>query len=303
MAVLMGWLIFRSRPAPDKPQTAAPVAGTSSEGASSAKKSQTEAPDAARTRQVEFPLSPTVGMVFCWIPPGKSRLGSPAGEMKNADHEAEDEHEFSTAGFWLGKYEVTQVEWVAVMRNNPSVHNGRDPNSARGMDTSRFPVEMISWNDAQSFITALNARAGTKDVFGTPGRFVLPTEDEWEYACRGGRGNAEPFYFGKVLDGRQANCFGKKPYGTVTEGPYLGRPTTVGSYAEEYPHPWGLCDMHGNVWEFCDSDRPRPAGKRVLRGASYGDQGAACRAASRNFFGPDTHRYFNVGMRVCYRPR
>ncbi len=268
-------------------------------------KSKRQALSLSSSRQVEYSLSPSVRMVFCWIPAGKSRLGSPPGEARQADHKDESEHDFSTLGFWLGKYEVTQADWLAVMGKNPSVHDGQKPpsasNNVTGMDTSRFPVEDISWEDAQQFIKALNARAKTRDVFEMPGRFAVPTEDEWEYACRGGKGNADPFYFGKTLNGRQANCDGKTPYGTAIQGPSLGRPTVVGSYASEYPHPWGLCDMHGNVWEFCDSDRPRRAGTRVLRGGCW-SRAMDCRAANRNFFGPDTNHYENVGVRVCFRP-
>jgi len=271
-------------------------------------RSRPQSPDLPIIRQVVYSVSPSVRMVFCWIPAGESRLGSPPSEMKQENHEDEMEHVFSTPGFWLGKYEVTQAEWVTVIGKNPSVHDGGKPgihsgwsNKATGMDTSRFPVEDISWEDVQQYIKALNARGGVSEAFGTPGRFAVPTEDEWEYACRGGRGNADPFYFGKVLNGRQANCDGKKPYGTAVPGPSLGRPTVVGSYAGEYPHPWGLCDLHGNVWEFCDSDRPRRADTRVLRGGCWGP-GEECRAANRNYFGPDTNHYGNLGLRVCFRP-
>ena len=253
------------------------------------------------TQQVEYPVSRSLRMVFCWIPTGEARLGSPRGEATRISHEVE--RSFSTMGFWLGKYEVTQAEWAAVMGINPSVHDGDKPGRVARMDTSRFPVEDVTWKDVQMYIKALNNRSGGDDVFGVPGDFTLPSEDEWEYACRGGHGNAEPFYFGGVLNGRQANCDGTKPYGTMVQGPRLGRPTSVGSYASEYQQPWGLCDMHGNVWEFCESERPRPAGTRVLRGGCWGGPGNECRAANRNFFGPDTNHYMNLGFRVCFRPK
>jgi formylglycine-generating enzyme required for sulfatase activity len=243
-------------------------------------------------------------MAFCRIPAGSARLGSPAGETQRTSPESE--HEFTTKGFWLGKFEVTQSEWFAIMGNNPSTHNGRVVGPVAGLDTSRFPVENVSWQDVQRFMQALNDRGDAADAFSVRGAFALPSEDEWEYACRGGKDNSQPFYFGNILNGRQANSDGTRPYGTTTRGPKLGRTTAVGSYAREYPHPWGLCDMHGNVFEFCESDRSRPAGTRVLRGGSFGDSDG-CRAAYRNFFGspnvPDTSRYCNVGFRVCFRPR
>ena len=117
----------------------------------------------------------------------------------------------------------------------------------------------------------------------------------------GGRGNSIAFSFGDSLNGRNANCDGTRPYGTSTLGPMLGRTCSVGSYERSAPHPWGLCDMHGNVHEYCESEA-RPADKRVLRGGCYADGATKCRSAERNLFGPDTNRYNTVGMRVCVRP-
>ncbi len=133
-AVLVGWRMFRV-------EARAQIAEASSAATPSVTKPRSQASDLSITREVEFPVSPSVRMVFCWIPPGESRLGSPPGEAKQAnrpDRGAEDEHVFATPGFWLGKYEVTQAEWVAVMGNNPSAHDGRKPNSATKMDTSRI---------------------------------------------------------------------------------------------------------------------------------------------------------------------
>jgi formylglycine-generating enzyme required for sulfatase activity len=257
-------------------------------------------------RPVHYTLAPAVAMAFCRIPPGNARVGSPTGEAQREGDETE--RDFSTRGFWLGKFEVTQAEWLAVMAHNPSTHDGRKAGPVFGADTSRFPVENVSWEDVHLFLDSVNGRRDAERAFGVPGVFCLPTEDEWEYACRGGKGNAEPFYFGRVLNGRQANSDGTRPYGTAAPGPKLGRPTAVGSYAAEYPHPWGLCDMHGNVWEYCESVRIRHAGTRALKGGSFGDSDG-CRAAYRNLFaaatprGPDTNRYMNVGFRVCFRPR
>jgi formylglycine-generating enzyme required for sulfatase activity len=245
--------------------------------------------------EVDAPIAPGIKMSFCWIPAGKATLGSPAGELGRTANEPE--HEFTTSGFWLGRYEVTQAEWAAVMGQNPSTFDGRKPNQARGMDTSRFPVEDVSYDNCQQFLTKLNSRPEAGRAFPKAGKFVLPHEDEWEYACRGGKGNARPFYFDGELNGRQANYDGSKSGGLP-----IGRPVAVGSYAKGFPHPWGLCDMHGNVWEWCATDRPIPAGHRVIRGGCFFSFPDDCRAANRNLPGPETQKYFNLGFRACYRP-
>jgi formylglycine-generating enzyme required for sulfatase activity len=95
----------------------------------------------------------------------------------------------------------------------------------------------------------LNVLGDREAVFGHVDELVLPHEDAWEFACRGGLGNESAYYWGNKLNGTQANCDGNHPYGTTTTGAYLEGPTAVGEYAEKFPHPWGLCDMHGNVWE------------------------------------------------------
>jgi formylglycine-generating enzyme required for sulfatase activity len=210
------------------------------------------------SKEREFEIAENVSMKFCWIPPGKATLGSPKEEQDRCDDEAE--HEYTTNGFWLGKYLVIQAEWQAVMGNNPSEFDGNKDNEAKGLDTSRFPVDRVSWKDCQNFLKRINSRVGIEKVFGTTGKFVLPEEDQWEYACRGGMGNKRAFYFGNQLNGTQANCDGREPYGTDKKGDYKGRTTEVGSYAKDWPHPWGLCDMSGNVWQWCDKREQSDSG-------------------------------------------
>ncbi|OWK38115.1 serine/threonine kinase [Fimbriiglobus ruber] len=176
---------------------------------------------------------------------------------------------------------------------------GANPSSLK--DGPRFPVENVSREDCQKFLEKVNARPGTATAFGMKGRFVLPHEDEWEYACRGGKGNQEPFSFGGVLNGKQANCRGDLPYGTETKGPNLSKTSMAGSYEKAYPHPWGLYDMHGNVAEWCDSKRKHDKGNSVVRGGSWVNPGYNCRSASRYEEAPDK-RGHNIGFRVAFRP-
>ncbi|MBA4063814.1 MAG: formylglycine-generating enzyme family protein [Isosphaera sp.] len=262
-----------------------------------------------------FEIADGVKMVFCWIPPGEAQLGSPKAERdavlkrlsdaKEPDWlaaEAEDKRgKYTARGFWLGKYEVTQAEWAAVTGKNPSYFDGKQDNKAKGLDAARFPVEQVSWNDCQGFLTKVNGRAGAAKVFGGAGTFALPHEDEWEYAARGGKGNKQAFYWGDRLNGTEANCNGNYPYGTDTKGRYLERPCQVedtngGKYER---HPWGLQHMIGNIWEWCENEYSKD--RRVLRGGSWGTGGVDCRTAFRHWTPPVT-AYDFIGLRVCFRP-
>jgi len=152
----------------------------------------------------DFELAHGVKMKFCWIPAGEAQLGSPKEEQDYImkifhdgdrqdylDDETEEKRgRFKTQGFWLGKYTITQEEWKAVMGENPSFFqpDGRGKDKLlkdKISNTSWFPVEQVSWDDSQIFLGTMNA-LGVAKVFGNVGQFVLPHEDEWEYACRGG---------------------------------------------------------------------------------------------------------------------
>ncbi len=245
-----------------------------------------------------FEIADGVRMVFCYIPPGVATLGSPKGEPEREEDELE--HEYASRVYWLGKYEVTQREWVAVMGDNPSTFDGRKSNKAKGLDTKRYPVDNVSWDDCQTFLKALNEWGRVTETFGKAGRLRLPHEDEWEYACRGGRSNGWAFYWDSILNGARANCDGESPY-RMTPGPSLGRTCDVeftdgGSYAT---HPWGLMHMCGNVWEWCEDEYPGHGRRR--RGGSWASAAAGCRAANRSYDTPDTRRH-SIGLRVCFRP-
>ncbi len=230
-----------------------------------------------------------IGMKLAWIPSGQFLMGSPRTERHRDDDE--DEHAVEiTRSFYLGVHEVTQAQYQKIMGINPSCFSaqGRGRQLVAGIDTSQFPVECVSWNEAVAFCQKLSAL----DEEQQRGRvYRLPTEAEWEYACRGGTTTA--FHYGDSLASTQANFNGNFPYGAGPPGPHLERTTQVGSYA---PNAWGLYDMHGNVWEWCldsyersyyqHSPRQNPAcrqetGQRVMRGGGWTVRGLGGRSADR----------------------
>ncbi|PIE69911.1 MAG: hypothetical protein CSA22_10510 [Deltaproteobacteria bacterium] len=214
---------------------------------------------------------PVTGMAFVWIPEGCFQMGSPENEERRESVEG-PQHQVCLDGFWLGKYEVTQAQWQAVMGSNPSSFKGDD-----------LPVEMVSWKGCQKFLKKLSA--GSEDG----SLYRLPTEAEWEYACRAG--TTTPFSFGETISTDQANYNGNVAYGSGKKGDYREKTTQVGTFP---PNAWGVFDMHGNVWEWCQdvfgkysaySER-NPKGKRfgkyrVLRGGSWRYYPQYCRSADR----------------------
>ncbi len=232
-------------------------------------------PDAGEER--EFEIFSDVKMKFCWIPAGKAILGSPETEYYRSFDEKE--HEFETAGFWMGKYPVTQFQWKAVMGKNSSLFKG-----------DNLPVERVNWDDCQDFIEKC-------DIL----KLRLPHEDQWEYACRGGKGNKQAFYWGNTLNGNRANCCGSYPYGTDKKGARLRKTTEVGSYEKVAPHPWRLCDMIGNVDEWCENPYTEQSPTdRVIRGGNWESMPQVCRSAYRfwaGMFSRDSH--FGFRLIIC----
>ena len=211
-----------------------------------------------------------VEFVFRWIPEGTFTMGSPREE--NDHYYDEVLHEVRiNQGFWMLETEVTQGMWRPFMGVNPS----------RFKSSKRLPVENVSWNDCQRYVERLNALNLCPDGL----KFALPTEAQWEYACRAG--TSSPYSFGNSLNGNNANCNGNVPYGTETQGVSLGETSKVGSYSA---NPWGLYDMHGNVAEWTadwykeypdDPEVPKRQFNRVYRGGSWKDGATYCRSASR----------------------
>ncbi|MCL2304863.1 MAG: formylglycine-generating enzyme family protein [Planctomycetaceae bacterium] len=228
-----------------------------------------------------------VEYAFRWCPPGTFMMGSPENEAKRSDDEKQHQVTLSR-GFWMLETQVTQEMWESVMDDNPSHFGPRIPVE----QGAKHPVEQVSWNDCKDYIQKLNDLGVVPKGF----KFSLPTETQWEYACRAG--TTTPFHFGSVLNGDAANCLGLRPYGTTAIGKFLGKTSEVRSYS---PNAYGLYDMHGNVWEWCDDwygDYPNgavtdPIGTspgsfrgqagpyRVLRGGGWNNGAEICRSARR----------------------
>ena len=217
-------------------------------------------------------------------------MGSPATEKERSQDETQ--HEVTlTQGFRMGVHEVTQAQYGQVMGKNPSYFKG-----------ATLPVETVSYDDALAFCKKLSDLPAEK---AAGRKYRLPTEAEWEYCCRAG--TSTPFHFGNELNGTQANCDGTSPYGTTKQGPYLKKTSPVGSYPA---NAWGLHDMHGNVYEWCQDwygDYPKdsikdPQGsssgeRRVLRGGSWSYTARGCRAGTRSRLSPGNH-IINCGFRL-----
>jgi sulfatase modifying factor 1 len=234
----------------------------------------------------------SVHQVFRWIAPGRFRMGSPADEVERGS--AEVPHEVTLSqGYWIADTACTQAFWLAVWPVNPS-HFQEDGNN---------PVENVAWHDAQRFIAELNRRL--------PGLYArLPTEAEWEYACRAG--TTTPFSFGKQITPEQVNYHGDYPCFGGEKGLYRQRTAPVGTLP---PNPWGLYEMHGNVWEWCadwyaeyppepqvDPSGPAFGRMRVLRGGTWSDPARYARSATRSRIEP-AYRPRSTGFRIVLGQR
>ncbi len=247
---------------------------------------------------VEVEIENPIGMQLRLIPPGEFMMGSPESEEGRRDDESPQHRVRITRPFYLGVYPVTQSEWASVMGNNPSAFSsdGRNSDRVSGLSPDDFPVEMVSWEDAQEFIGELNERS---EETGWVHR--LPTEAEWEHACRAG--TTTRYYFG--VDEAE---LGEYAWFRVNSG---SRPHPVG---QKRPNAWGLYDMHGNVWELCfdwysadyyanspleDPTGPEGGSNRVFRGGGWSSTARACRSAFRHGL-PPGHRFDFLGLRVAF---
>lgn len=229
-------------------------------------------------------IDPATAMEFVYVPGGCFQMGSPSSDLQRRENE-EPVHEVCLDAFYMGKHEVTGGQYKSVMGEVPRIKSG-----------SNYPVDELSWNDAQSFINKLNSISKKN--------YRLPTEAEWEYAARAG--TTTPFCFGNNILTSQANFGGNF---TRDGKKYKSQAQTVGSYP---PNSFGLYDMHGNVWEWCQdwynkdyyksSFNKNPSGppsgsERIARGGSGLNYPKDLRSASRFGFDPDYRSNF-FGFRL-----
>ncbi|MFM6868557.1 MAG: formylglycine-generating enzyme family protein [Dolichospermum sp.] len=229
------------------------------------------------------------------IPGGTFVMGSSKNE-EGSKGEERPQHEVTIKSFLMGKYPITQAQWRAVAEL-PQVNQELQPNPSRFKGANR-PVEQVSWYEAVEFCARLSNY--TNKVYR------LPTEAEWEYACRAG--TTTPFHFGETITTDLANYCGYYTYGDGSKGQYREKTTDVGSFP---PNPFVLHDMHGNVWEWCQDDwhenyinAPDDGSAwislsniKVLRGGSWFSHADYCRSASRYYFVADFDN-INIGFRV-----
>ncbi|MGH1364909.1 MAG: SUMF1/EgtB/PvdO family nonheme iron enzyme [Calditrichia bacterium] len=242
---------------------------------------------------------------FAKIPAGRFLMGS---IDDSADTDEQPVHLRISKEFYMGKYEVTQAQWREVMGTTVSEQRDKADKiwPLRG-EGSNYPMYYISWNEVQDFIGKLNKAAGRN-------LYRLPTEVEWEYACRAG--SISPFNTGANLTTDQANYTGNFPYRDFAKGEDREKTIPVGSFS---PNAWGLYDMHGNVWEWCsdwygagyyqqfadkqavDPQGPSNGSSRIVRGGSWRNSAQDCRSANRNRGNPDD-RNNGVGFRLVFVP-
>jgi formylglycine-generating enzyme required for sulfatase activity/uncharacterized caspase-like protein len=252
-------------------------------------------------------LGDGVKLEMVGIEAGSFLMGSPEGEVARRDSE-DPQHEVNVPAFLMGRYPVTQAQWKVVAAMD-KVKRDLEPDPAY-FKRANNPVERVSWYDAVEFCARLSKATGRT--------YRLPTEAEWEYACRAR--TQTPFYYGETLTTNLANYNGNYTYGQGPKGEYLEKTTPVGSYP---PNAWGLYGMHGNVWEWCLDDwhssyeeKPEELkqngsiswsssdedeGFKSLRGGSWVNVPRFCRSAFRGDDHPDD-RDFNIGFRVVCLP-
>jgi formylglycine-generating enzyme required for sulfatase activity len=238
-------------------------------------------------RRLERPLAATnsLGMKLMLIPPGEFVMGSPPTEQGRQSGEKQHGVKLTKA-FYMAATEVSQKQWQALMGGNPSFFVG-----------GSLPVDTVTWDEAVEFCHKLSEREHVA--------YSLPTEAQWEYACRAG--TTTPFHTGATIATDQANYNGEFTYGAGQKGLFREETTKVGSFP---PNAWGLHDMHGNVWEWCadwygdypaeqvtDPTGPPHGEKRAVRGGCWINFPAVCRSANRGSTVPRSWN-FHFGFRV-----
>ena len=243
-------------------------------------------------------LNNEIGMEMMLIPGGEFMIGAPETELDSEDAER-PQHKVTVPTFFMGKYPVTQEQW-RIVAEFPQINHELKPNPSEFKGDKR-PVEQVNWYEAKEFCARLSKHTGRV--------YRLPSEAEWEYACRAG--TTTPFHFGKTITTDLANYNGKRIYGEGETGEYRGETTPVDKFG--IANDFGLCDMHGNVWEWCEDywhgdyqNAPTDGSSwltngnsvlRVSRSGAWDNVPKNCRSAARGKFYLE-NRNFNVGFRV-----
>ncbi|MEM9212919.1 MAG: formylglycine-generating enzyme family protein [Cyanobacteria bacterium P01_F01_bin.150] len=253
------------------------------------------------------------------IQEGTFTMGSPDNEEKRRDAEG-PQREVTVSTFLMGRYPVTQSQWRQVSKFDPVDPDIEfPPNPSRfknKQDSDHRPVEQVNWHQANEFCARLNQFLESRSSTPLNRAYRLPSEAEWEYACRAG--TTTPFYCGETISTDVANYDGNYTYGRGPKGRYREETTPVGSL--ESGNSWGPCDMHGNVWEWCQDhwhenykyapldgsawleNTPQSENRRVNRGGSWLARPWFCRSACRNRYHPDGRDAY-LGFRVVLAPQ
>jgi formylglycine-generating enzyme required for sulfatase activity len=213
-----------------------------------------------------------IKLSMTYIPPGSFWMGSPKNERRPDDESSVKQ--VNVDGFYMGKYQITQLQYHAVIGYNPSGFK----------DSTNLPVDSVSWRDAIEFCKKIGERTRKK--------YTLPTEAQWEYACRADTNT--PFYFGDLITTDLVNYCGGYAYGNLPTGKYREKPTQVGIFP---PNAFGLYDMHGNLWEWCLDEWDKDPSNRVVRGGSWINYPDNCRSAFRGRNALN-YRSDDVGFRI-----
>jgi formylglycine-generating enzyme required for sulfatase activity/uncharacterized caspase-like protein len=262
-------------------------------------KGQATKPSRKQAQYFSENLGDGVSLEMVAIPGGTFLMGSPATEKGHDDRES-PQHKVTVKSFFMGRYPVTQAQWRVVVALAKVKHD-LNPNPS-GFKGDNRPVDQVSWDDAVEFCARLSQKTGWE--------YRLPSEAEWEYACRAG--TTTPFHFGETITPDLANYDSSSTYGAGTQGKYRGETTPVGSF--QVANAFGLYDMHGNVWEWCadhwhtnyqgaPTDGSAWLDKndkklRMLRGGSWVSYPVLCRSAFRLFYTPGVRHDDTFGFRI-----
>jgi len=250
----------------------------------------------------------SLSLTFCWCPPGRFRMGSKTSEPDRANKlslaQEDQVNVILTHGFWMSRYETTQAAWEHIMHTTLDEQRVKALSAESGGIDPDIPMTCVNYDEAVDFCETLTTLERDAGRLPKDWAYRLPTEAQWEYACRAGTTTATAF--GDSLSSDQANFNGEKPYNKAKPGPKLFTERKVGSYK---PNAWGIYDMHGNVDEWCQdmlsktlTAGPDPLNQKgkstyISRGGSCYEGGKSCRSASRGY-GEHDYRSPGLGFRL-----